>query len=269
VKFKTDFFRRYLELAPAALALERAIECEMHARYGWQSPILDIGCGDGLFAKVLCAEKIDTGIDLDPDEVERARRQDAYRELIVCPADEIPKPDGSYRGIVSNSVLEHIPDVLSVLKEASRLLAPDGRFYITIPSDRLEHATAPARVLKGVRLARLSERYGKFYNRFWRHHHAYDDAGWRSLFAQAGLEVVEHVAYVPRNLSTFYDLLTVIAAPSLLAKKLAGRWIVWPAWRRVVARPWHAVLARMIHPLQAGGEGCLHFYVLRKREHRD
>jgi len=265
VNFNTDFLYRYLALAPAALALERAVECEIHIRHQWRSPILDIGCGDGIFAKVLCAEKVDTGIDLDPAEVARARQQAIYKELIVCSGDRIPKPDGSYRTIFSNSVLEHIEDLLPVLREAHRLLAPDGLFYITIPSDRLERATVFARLVRSVGLNRLADRYGKFYNRFWRHYHAYDEATWRAMFLQAGFEVVEESPYVPRNLSTLYDFLTVLAFPSLLAKKLVNRWFFWPRLRQRTAAITHAALRPLLTRLGTGNDGCLVFYVLQKK----
>ena len=265
MKLSTDYLRRYLALCPAALALERSIECDMHARYSWPTPILDIGCGDGIFAKILRTEQIDTGIDLDPIEVKRARKTGMYRELIVCSAAQIPKPDESYATLVSNSVLEHIPDLLPVLIEASRLMAPDSRFYITVPSDRLVHATLPARFLKAAGLKSLAEKYGKFYNRFWRHYHDYDDAGWRSLFSKAGLEVIEHTPYVPRNLSTLYDFLTVLAFPSLIAKPLMGRWILWPWLRQIIVGPWHKVLFGIVHRLNQSDNGCLFFYTLKKR----
>lgn len=264
MKFADNFLRRYLEIAPAALALERAIECEMQARNEWPAPILDIGCGDGIFASILCSAQIDTGIDPDKPELNSARESQAYRELIGCFGNDIPKPDKSFATIVSNSVLEHIPDLVPVLKEANRLLADDGRFYITIPSDRLELATAPARILSAFGMPSLARRYGRFYNSFWGHHHAYDDKTWRTMFAEAGFDVASHHAYVPRDLSTFYDLLTVIALPAFVSKKLCNRWIMWPALRRLYS----GLIAKIIQglmPYLKRGEGCLFFYSLKKR----
>ena len=70
-----------------------------------------------------------------PGDIECARRRGSDKELIICPGHRIPKSDGSYRTIFSNSVLEHIPDLLPVLLgEANRLLAPGGRFYVTDPN---------------------------------------------------------------------------------------------------------------------------------------
>lgn len=264
MKFADNFLRRYLEIAPAALALERAIECEMHVRNEWPGPILDIGCGDGIFASILCSEQIDTGIDPDEVELDAARETLAYRELIACLGNDIPKPDKSFATIMSNSVLEHIPDLVPVLKEANRLLADDGYFHITIPSDRLELATAPARMLSALGMPSLARRYGRFYNRFWNHYHAYDDKTWRAMFAEAGFEVASHQAYVPRDLSTFYDVLTVIALPAFVSKKLRNRWIMWPAARRLYSGLITRTIRGLISHLNRG-EGCLFFYSLKKR----
>lgn len=266
MKFGTDFLRRYLDIAPAALALERAIECEQHVINDWPGPILDIGCGDGIFAQILCAETIDTGIDPDPVEIDKARFTGTYNELLVCPGDRIPKPDASYRTVVANSVLEHIPDLLPVLREVHRLMTPDATFYVTIPSDRLTDATVPGRLFLALGLRPLARRYRLFYNRFWHHYHDYDEAGWRALFAKAGLEVAEHHAYVPRNLSTLYDFLTVLAFPSLVAKVAARRWMLWPAFRRSVTAPLiHRGLAPLALRLQKAQGGCLFFFALKKR----
>lgn len=43
----------YLSQAPIALGLVRAVECAALARLRLENPLLDIGCGDGLFMQVL------------------------------------------------------------------------------------------------------------------------------------------------------------------------------------------------------------------------
>ena len=50
-------------------------------------------------------------------------------------------PMDCYRTVISNSVVEHIPDFQSVLREAYRLLAPGGRLYLTVPSDKFDQYT--------------------------------------------------------------------------------------------------------------------------------
>lgn len=267
MRFNGNFLKRYLAIAPSALAYERAIECALHVGKSWPAPILDIGCGDGIFAKILFEGKIDTGIDPDADEVSRAKPLDKYEELIVCYGDKIPKPDGSYNTVFSNSVLEHIPDLQPVLREVHRLMSDDARFYITIPTDRLEQATFLARALSAVGLKQLAYRYGKFYNRFWRHYNVHSLEGWRAVFAEAGFEVEIERAYVPKNLSTLYDLLTPLALPALIAKKRFRRWLLVPALRPFVAPIMNAILAGPVAKAVDAkpDEGCLVYYALRKR----
>lgn len=262
--FRDNFLRRYLDLAPAALAFERAAECEILREREWVRPILDIGCGDGIFAAILFDEKLDTGIDLDPAEVARAQKQDAYRELLVCAGDRIPKPDQAYNTILSNSVIEHIPALMPVLKEAHRLLAPNGQLFLTIPTDRLEHNSLPARLFNLFGATGLEARYGKFHNRFWQHYNVHSRAGWRELFNAAGFEVAEERLYASPNFSSFYDLLMPCALPSMAAKRLFGRWFLFRELRQYYSTLVYWLIAAIHGKLKREAGSSLVFYALRK-----
>ena len=262
--FNREFLRRYIEIAPAALAIERSVECEILSEQLFKRPILDVGCGDGIFAAILCTDRIDTGIDYDPAEIARAKAHDSYHELIACGGHAIPKPDGSYRTIFSNSVLEHIPDLLPVLAEQHRLLAAGGRFYVTIPTDRWEKATLPARCLHALGLHEFAKRYARFYNSFWRHYHTYGEARWIALFEQAGFKVAQYRVYAPSNLTTLLDVLTVWAAPAMVSKKILGRWIAIPSLRRLLAPAIYSLLAGPAAACQRQGGGNLMFLALTK-----
>ena len=265
LRFNNDFLRRYLDVAPAALAVERSFECEILSTLRFERPVLDVGCGDGVFAAILCADRIDTGIDLDRAEIERAKGYGRYDELIVCSGAAIPKPDASYRTIFSNSVLEHIADLLPVLREQHRLLAPGGRFFVTVPTDRWEKASVPARLLAAVGLRANAERYARFYNRFWRHYHAYSEKRWIALFHQAGFEVVEQRSYAPADITTMLDALTVVAAPAIVSKKVLGRWIMVPPLRRAMGPLTHAVAKGLARACGREGGGNLVFFALTRR----
>ncbi len=264
MNFNPDFLRRYLEIAPLALAIERSMECEILAAQSFERPILDIGCGDGVFAAILFAERIDTGIDSDPAEIARATTYDRYDELIACGAATVPKPDGSYQTIFSNSVLEHIPDLRPVLREQHRLLAPGGRFYVTIPTDRWETSTAPARLLGVLGLPLLAKKYARFYNSFWKHYHAYSAAQWVALFQEAGFTIVEERLYAAPNMTTLLDLLTPLAAPGMFNKKLLGCWIAFPALRKALAPTVTHLLARPLSLCKEQKGGNLLFLALTK-----
>jgi len=233
--FNDYILERYLRVAPMALAIERSQECRLLANQVFERPILDVGCGDGIFAKVLFKEPIDTGIDVDAGELAKAEVSGAYSELIDCPAHRVPKEDGAYRTIMSNSVLEHVADLRPVLAEIHRLLAPEGQFYVTLPTVEFERCSAFSRLLEGLRLGGLARSYRLFYNRFWRHHNVHDEMGWRRVFQDAGFRVLETHLYGPRVLCTVCDLLVPIAIPAYASKLVFGRWIAVPRLRACYA----------------------------------
>jgi SAM-dependent methyltransferase len=264
LKFNTDLLGEYVSRAPLALAFERVLECRIYSQLVFERPVLDIGCGDGIHAKVLFAEKIDTGIDPDQRELERARALDAYAELIACRGDSIPKPDGAYRTIFANSVLEHIPDLVPVLKETYRVLAPGGGFYLTVPSADFERFTVINLALEALGLKAQSARFRKFFNAFWSHHHAYSVDGWAALCRDAGFEVVEAYTFAPMRTCLLNTVLTPFALPAKLLKRATNRWTLFPRLRRILLLP----LARLAGPILRGGEraadGGLVFVSLRK-----
>ena len=188
MKFKKNILENYLSQAPIPLALERYLEARIFQTLSFKRPILDIGCGEGLFARNVFAEKIDTGIDPDPRELDRARDLEVYEELIQTKGDTIDKPSGSYKTVFSNSVLEHIPDIEPVFGEVYRLLAPRGKFYVTIPSHLFEQYTVVYQILNGTGLHAVADKYRQFFNKFWRHYHCYEPKKWELLAKKKGFE---------------------------------------------------------------------------------
>ena len=264
MRFNSEFLRRYVELAPLALAIERSIECEILATQSFERPILDVGCGDGVFASVLCADPIETGVDFNPVEIARAKSTKRYCELLECGGDAVPKPDGTYRTIFSNSVLEHIADLMPVLAEQFRLLAEDGRFYVTVPTDQWERYTLPARLLRAIKFNSCAERYGSFYNAFWHHFHRYPASRWRALFEQAGFNVVEQKHYIPADITTLLDALTPLGSSAMISKQLLGRWIAVPQLRRMLAPILYRTIAAPISNFSRQTGGNLIFFALTK-----
>ena len=259
-----DPLRDYIGLAPLPLAFERVLEAKIFSALPFERPVLDVGCGEGLFAKVLFHEPVDTGIDPDPRELKRAAELGAYHELIECWGHDIPKPDGAYRTIFSNSVLEHIPDVEPVLRESHRLLAPGGRMYVTVPSDRFEEYTAVNRVLAGVGLDGMSRRYRAFYNRFWRHYHCLSVDGWAELARRCGFEVADAYGYNPPGVCLLDDVLVPFALPGFVVKRLINRWTLVPSLRRVVLGPVASAMTGTLERGTRSDEGGLVFLSLRK-----
>lgn len=254
----------YVAMAPLALAFERVMECRILSQHTFERPLLDIGCGEGLFAKILFAEPVDTGIDPNPRELSRARELGAYAELIECRGDAIPKPDASYRTILSNSVIEHIPDIKPVLKEAYRLLVPGGRLYLTVPSSHFDEYTWISQCLHFFGLKGLRSRFSVFFNRFWAHYHFYEAERWKDLAQEAGFEAVDVHGYGPRRVCLMNDFLVPFSVPEYFTKKFFNRWTLFPAIRRVLLAPIALVAELVLKNSQRCDRGGLVFLSLRK-----
>jgi SAM-dependent methyltransferase len=269
LRIKGHFLKRYLLHAPTALAAERSLECEILSQCVFQRPVLVVGCGNGVFAHVLFLDRVDVGVDPDAKEIAAARGCGSYSELLVCSADQIPKPDAHFRTIMSNSVLEHIADIEPVLREAKRLLAEDGLFYVTVPSERFEHYSLPARLFQRFGMAAANLGYRRFYNRFWAHYHAYDKQGWTDLFERFGFTVVEHIPYGAPAMCTFDDVMMPFAVPSMIWKRLLGRLILSPRLRRLTAPLITGLAGAAIKVFETGvsSEECgLFFFALAPAE---
>jgi len=264
MKFNLDVGETYLRQAPSALALERTLECRLYPTVPFERPVLDLGCGEGLFASILFQEPIDTGIDPNPRELERARELGAYRELIECRGDAIPKPDASYGTVFSNSVLEHIPELEPVFREAFRILAPGGHFHLTVPSANFERFNWTSTVLSSAGLKSLDASWRAFFNRFWVHHHAYDLAKWEGIARTAGFEVVRAHTFAPRRTCMLNTTLTPFGVPAMVAKKLFNRWTLVPALRRVYLWPLYAAVRPILNGGERAADGGLVFLSLRK-----
>ena len=264
MKFNNDILLRYMSLAPLALAFERILECRIYAQQEIDHPILDIGCGEGLFAKVLFSEKIDTGIDPNSSELERARDLGGYNELVLCHGDAIPKPSESYKTIFLNSVLEHIPELTPVLQEAYRLLMPGGRFFITVPSDNFDHYTVISQLLTTLGLTRMAEKFRRSYNKFWKHYHYYNLENWCDLATQAGFIVMEAYTYNPKRICILNDFLVPFSIPAFLIKRITNRWVLFPCWRKIIIYPIALVAKRILAGGEKANQGGLVFLALTK-----
>ena len=264
MKVNSDFLEAYAAHAPLALAFERVLECRILSRQPFEHPILDIGCGEGLFAKILFADKIDTGIDPNSRELKRARELDIYAELVECYGNAIPKPDGCYRTVISNSVVEHIPDFQSVLREAYRLLAPGGRLYLTVPSDKFDQYTWISQALALVGLTALQRRFRASYNRFWAHYHFYAPEQWAKMIESCGFQVVAFHSYGPKRACLMNDFLVPFSVPELVTKRLFNRWTLFPRLRRVLLAPVLGIAGSILNGAERCDDGGLVFLAARK-----
>jgi SAM-dependent methyltransferase len=229
-----SFALAYLAQVPAALAIERLIEGHLLREKSFVRPVLDIGCGDGLFASMLFDDKIDEGLDYDVKETARATTAGRYIHVTTGSATSMPFPDASFATLFSNSVLEHIPGIEQVMSEAFRVLRPGGVFHFTVPTPRFEEQSLPHRLLSAMGLKGAAECFGKAYNSFWRHYNVHNLEGWCSLARAAGFEIQEAHTYCPPQVARLNDLLAPFAFPTAITRRVVDRWVVSPRLREIV-----------------------------------
>src|SRR5439155_8660230 len=167
---------------PLHRAVLRSVECKLMGRVPLVHPVLDIGTGDGHFASVVYREPIDVGVDvLWRDLREAAARADVYRGVARASAMQLPFRDGCFNTVVSNCVIEHIPDLNATLGEISRVLAPGGSFATTLPSEHFPDFLLGSTIFRKLGLRGLSQSYGDFFNRISHHYHVYPPETWTRI----------------------------------------------------------------------------------------
>ena len=95
---------------------------------------LEVGCGIGVVASYL-ANRYEwnvTGIDLDPEQIERAKNDNKENEnlrFLEADVTKLPFENREFDMVLSFDVLHHIPNWDKALNEMSRVLRPKG-FYV-------------------------------------------------------------------------------------------------------------------------------------------
>ena len=101
--------------------------------------VLDLGCGAGtdslVAAQMVGPQGRVTGIDMTPEMLAKARAAAAQMgasnvEFLESEAEQLPFADGSFDAVVSNGVIDLIPDKDAVFAELHRVLRPGGRIQI-------------------------------------------------------------------------------------------------------------------------------------------
>jgi arsenite methyltransferase len=101
--------------------------------------VLDLGCGagtDSLVAAQMVGQTGQvTGLDMTPEMLAKARASAAELgtanvEFVEGEAERLPFPDESFDVVISNGVIDLVPDKDAVFWEIVRVLKPGGRIQV-------------------------------------------------------------------------------------------------------------------------------------------
>lgn len=262
-----DYLWLHLRELPYFRALLRAVEARFYADIDLPAPTLDLGCGDGHFATVAFDRQLEVGIDPWGGPIREAAQRGGYRSLVQADGVCIPFNDGTFASALSNSVLEHIPEVESVLVETARVLEPGARFVFCVPNDRfLEHLSI-GRALDRAGLLAMANGYRGFFNRISRHHNCDPPEVWERRLERAGFRLERWWHYFPPPALHVLEWGHYFGLPALITRKLSGRWILLPTEANL------ALTRRLVQHYYDGeavsSEGVYTFYIARRVQSRD
>ncbi|MEL7488044.1 MAG: class I SAM-dependent methyltransferase, partial [Pseudomonadota bacterium] len=216
----TDFIARYP--AQPATAFWRGIEIDVLARAEIPQGLgLDLGCGDGILTDILF-ERIGrkptlVGVDLDPLETAAAAHYEFYERVHTCSAADIPEDDATFDFVISNSVLEHIPDLEAVIAEVGRVLKPGGKFLFTVPAPGF-HENLVGSLVPGA----SRSRYLRDLDARLAHFHYLSESEWTAICDRNGLMLDAAEGYLDRAQTQRWESLSRMTG-GLLHKLSFGR----------------------------------------------
>jgi len=257
-----DHLWQQISSLPYFRGLLRAVEARFYENIELPSPSLDLGCGDGHFASLAFDRKLEVGLDPWEKPLREAETRGVYGKVVLSEANDIPYPDAYFAGAVSNSVLEHIPELEPVLTELARVMQPGAPFIFCVPNHRFLDTLSIAMFFDRIHLRTLGDRYRRFFNRISRHHHCDDPQTWQERLETAGFALVDWWHYFSPRSQRVLEWGHYFGLPSLVTRKLFGRWIIAP-WK------WSLFFTSLI-TRSAYNEGAMQedgvytFYIARK-----
>ena len=234
-----DYLTLHLQEVPYFRALLRSVEARFYKDIQLSGPVLDLGCGDGHFASLAFDKPLDAGLDPWWGAIQEASEWNSYRHLVCGEGAKMPFSKDYFSSAISNSVLEHIPDLDPVLAETARVLKPEAPFIFCVPNQHFLKSLSLGQTLDKIKLNGLGNIYRKFFNRISRHHHCDSPELWIERLGKFGFRIEDWWHYFPPKALHSLEWGHLFGIPSWISKILFGKWIL-------VQREWNIAITRRL-----------------------
>jgi 8-oxo-dGTP pyrophosphatase MutT (NUDIX family) len=262
VKDDQDYLWPHLKELPYFRSLLRSVEASYYQDLDLPAPVFDVGSGDGHFANLVFEDKLDVGLDPWWEPLRESKQYDKYHLLVQADAAHSPFPDEYFSSALSNSVLEHIEHIDEVLAGTARVLKPGAPFLFCCPNPGYYQELSVPKILRKLGLRRLAQIYEDWFMRMSRTVHADTPEVWEVRLDKAGFDLERWWHYFSPAALVMLEWGHYFGGPTLLTKKLFGRWIVAPT-------RWNLALTeRLVRPFartEPLPNGTYTFFIARKR----
>lgn len=195
------FLTRYL---PFSLAVRELMRLKALSEYGsLEKPILDVGCGDGLFWECVIRSPDRSGslsgllgIDVSADELNLAslRLREHGGTVVngdICSTRPLGDVNSEkFKSVIANCSLEHVSTIESALRNVHGMMSDGGVFMLFVPVPRWSETMGIKRFATRIS-RRLGGLVGGALDGFFQHNHLYPAEVWRFLLGGIGFEVSE------------------------------------------------------------------------------
>jgi ubiquinone/menaquinone biosynthesis C-methylase UbiE len=217
------FIEQNIKYRPSFFAYIRSQEASLFYKTipKMQHPILDVGCGDGFFARtVFGTQCIDVGLDVPTSRMRQAPQTRAYKKLISYEGVQMPFQSNTFKTIISNCVFEHIPHIEKSVAEMERVLKPGGLLVTSVMCNSWNDNLAGGTI--------LGKKYVDWFNKVQEHNSLLSKSQWTTVFKKAGFEIIEATDYLFQKSAQATERHHFTSLLSLCTYKLFGVWNLFP-----------------------------------------
>jgi SAM-dependent methyltransferase len=186
----------------------RAWEYAAYQKFLLKGSVLDLGCGDGRYFRLIWPHATEVvGLDMEPRVAELGRQSGVYRAVHLAAAHQVPEANQCFDHVFANCSLEHMDNLDAVLAEIYRCLKPGGTLLCSVVTNRfVEWSLLP----NLVAMAGFGNTAASLQKDFLAYHQLANPLSaeeWQQRFTSAGLVTETHIPILPKYNSGIFLLM--------------------------------------------------------------
>jgi len=194
-----------------SLSLWRGWEKAAYSKFELSGRILDLGCGDGRYFRLLwpaCNQVV--GVEISPEVARLGNQSGVYENIHIASAHAIPELDQSFDHVFANCSLEHMDNLDKVLSEVFRCLKPGGTLLCSVVTNYfIEWSVLPAMIAQTGHESAAKNLQKQSLDV----HHLANPLtieGWNNHFSMNGFQVMQYIPLLPKFTTGLFLLIDSI-----------------------------------------------------------